>query len=1305
MSALEPGGSIKESIEHEEAQVVRFWESLPPQMRDMLINRQRQVVDFNPTPTRDPRTPLQPARLFEHAGPSSNNPFGDPVLTLPRNTNQPDSQPPEIPPTTVTRNPLRPAPAVPTSQTLVDAPPPSQPSTTNPQPSQPPQLTSVANSQPRPSPAPRPAQFIPPLQQATAVTSSAPYPPQPPYAPVYFPPSYMGNPSYVAPPGFSYPPQLPMTQQPPLLDPTQAVSRSFLPGPASASCSSKNPPNFSQMEKFANLPHDSWDNFIERWELLIKPYKLSNEELAHYMPNMFTGAAFAKYKTVVREQPHAANNYSLLRPALDKIFRAHVNLQGRGLYTMSQGKRSVGVYYADLSAVADTAYSDIPDKYRDSFLADIFIQGLNAPIRNALSSKGKLSLLQAVNEAEMYELNELNQCKSGKVNQVDVQKSEIGPLIEPLAKQIKDLRKLFETQANKSGNAEYKPRQQQPGTFYNNTQQQFAPRNPQGHSGRPRFQNPQGHSGRPPYQQQQGFPGGSRPYRPTQNRGQAPRTCYICHSPGHFAKACPQRKSSVSHIQGMPNENAEVDTGQYTPEQYAALYLTQEYADNPVNSVSTQDPGKSRGKSRKLRASDALTLMMIASLCLCSGSEALEHNVNKAIPGRPMVCGSVPSDGPKIYNLTHDVQCSARKNSSNQPQDVKIEIYKQNLIQWKSKAYQCTKFTSTISTQITFFRDIKTKHTSSTIDTVTREECESMVNLRQCSDGPLTGGGGVFITHNPINAEYVYCCKEHHFSAKQCSVIEANVYKRHGQTEFESTAGSVSHCDYNAGSCLLNDRSMLIWNKSPESYCQFEPWFNTSGKLLDNTFVSDDRTLAFTFNKHQIDSTNDCHKRTTSFSDQGLMVRFLTPINITTHKQHAIEKYQIQGSDGPVSIINALVQAMVVDVHTAMQDYFWNAYLYTCNNIRQTLKLVTMLMEEHPTRSARYLLQNPYIRAKSGPGIFEVYPCTPLDSSLYKLVPMKENNCTNFIPINVTMAGVNHTGYLDPMSNVIHKEIYTVNCNTREEVIVKLDDKYMIYHWKGTVRPLEHVMNISLPDLELGAHPIKLHETVFSQTHLMNWQDLSNHESLNDILSTLDRQKQVLEAAGVVSSRHNTLNENTVETQESLLGNSLFSFLFGGHVASGYELWTFTCNIILTVVTIAFILRKLRNRLCPNIKINMPSFGSSKLVANVQTEPENVDTSDSEESDNEATEVTNLNPVDTQLHVENEVPTNSNCLALTAPHSNYAPPTQPSAPTETSSVEPYRPIYPSLATATEYGPAIPNVKYEISWPSYYRSSQ
>ena len=40
---------------------------------------------------------------------------------------------------------------------------------------------------------------------------------------------------------------------------------------------------------------------------------------------------------------------------------------------------------------------------------------------------------------------ELNQRKSGKFNQVDVQKSEIGLLLEPLAKQIKDIRKLFET--------------------------------------------------------------------------------------------------------------------------------------------------------------------------------------------------------------------------------------------------------------------------------------------------------------------------------------------------------------------------------------------------------------------------------------------------------------------------------------------------------------------------------------------------------------------------------------------------------------------------------------------------------------------------------------------------------------------------------------------------------------------------------------------------------------------------------------------------------------------------------------------
>ena len=246
MSAIEPGGSIKESIEHKEAQVVRFWESLPPQMRDMLINRQRQVVDFNPTPTRDPRTPLQPARLFEHAGLLSNNPFDDPVLTLPQNTNRPDSQPPEIPPTTDTRNPLCPAPAIPVSHAIGSILPAPRLLTDKCQPSE---RTSDADQQ---------VPVLQPCQQPpTATTLNSPL--QQPFAPKYFPPTYKKNP-YVASLGLVYYFHYVSMTQRHMLGLSPVILRLIVSG--FAFNLNRNPPSFSYEKEFANFPYDRGKPFV-----------------------------------------------------------------------------------------------------------------------------------------------------------------------------------------------------------------------------------------------------------------------------------------------------------------------------------------------------------------------------------------------------------------------------------------------------------------------------------------------------------------------------------------------------------------------------------------------------------------------------------------------------------------------------------------------------------------------------------------------------------------------------------------------------------------------------------------------------------------------------------------------------------------------------------------------------------------------------------------------------------------------------------------------------------------------------------
>ena len=91
------------------------------------------------------------------------------------------------------------------------------------------------------------------------------------------------------------------------------------------------------------------------------------------------------------------------------------------------------------------------------------------------------------------------------------------------------------------------------------------------------------------------------------------------------------------------------------------------------------------------------------------------------------------------------------------------------------------------------------------------------------------------------------------------------------------------------------------------------------------------------------------------------------------------------------------------------QQLFWRSYDYACHNLAETLRLVTMLLEEHPTMTARYLLRKSEIIAKSGPGFLQVFPCTMLNETQYEILPMENHNCTEFIPIKVQIAGTEKT--------------------------------------------------------------------------------------------------------------------------------------------------------------------------------------------------------------------------------------------------------------------------------------------------------
>jgi len=154
------------------------------------------------------------------------------------------------------------------------------------------------------------------------------------------------------------------------------------------------------------------------------------------------------------------------------------------------------------------------------------------------------------------------------------------------------------------------------------------------------------------------------------------------------------------------------------------------------------------------------------------------------------------------------------------------------------------------------------------------------------------------------------------------------------------------------------------------------------------------------------------------------------------------------------------------------------------------------------------------------------------------MLPMPENNCTMFIPVEFEPSGKMHTGFIDPMDKIIHTQSAQAPCTSKSAIAFQMNDELFWYNQDGTIEKVNLGEDMSLPGISLGAHPLKIPETIYSRAHHLSWPDLSAHSDLNELLATLSRQKQVLEAMGIQFNRHFSFENNVIELKENLIGNS-----------------------------------------------------------------------------------------------------------------------------------------------------------------------
>jgi len=134
--------------------------------------------------------------------------------------------------------------------------------------------------------------------------------------------------------------------------------------------------------------------------------------------------------------------------------------------------------------------------------------------------------------------------------------------------------------------------------------------------------------------------------------------------------------------------------------------------------------------------------------------------------------------------------------------------------------------------------------------------------------------------------------------------------------------------------------------------CEYQPWQNISGKILNKHFVSKGRRLALMFDEHGLNSQSTCKGEAASLSDQ-VLIQFNAPLANHTEQEH-VRKHHLASDPTPgqlenlLVVLNFMIEGVAMDMMKLSQQAFWDNYQYTCHNMVALLDMIDISLESHP---------------------------------------------------------------------------------------------------------------------------------------------------------------------------------------------------------------------------------------------------------------------------------------------------------------------------------------------------------------------
>ena len=535
----------------------------------------------------------------------------------------------------------------------------------------------------------------------------------------------------------------------------------------------------------------------------------------------------------------------------------------------------------------------------------------------------------------------------------------------------------------------------------------------------------------------------------------------------------------------------------------------------------------------------------------------------------PMLC---PQTVPKsLYEIEPPPPCKVPKHDTTRPVKRKFQLFKKNIILYRSPAYQCMITKRTTRTLLFLFGDERLKKEKFETLEVSKTECLKMQRTKTCRFGKLKHqDSGAYATENNSPPEFQWCCSWRVFINTNCHVIPMDIFKRHGQTDIESSGGDVSHCKYSAGTCRLRDKSRVIWTPNTKEACQFIPYKNASGSYWNKHWLSEELQLLLTFENPK--EISDCDQGKLLISDQGVHVKRIFSSHKEMNQTRKSPRKETRQRRSYANQSKSMKRSLATDYDAAAKQFlseelsnytqhaFMAAAMNLCKHTESAFWLMKALISTQPTLAMRHLLSNDYLKAKGIGQLVEVVPCAAIKNyTFHKKVPA----CYENVPIQFYYAGRSRFGTMDPTTNIIDMQPKQQSYCYRGVRVVCVNDSCAKFVGKPGSSDYKEATPIKLSLMatpSMNATPLPPH-TIYHELEVYNLSTMFQHPSLNKLF-------QVQAATSFLSQQSNNLDASQTSagvTTFAYAQNSLRTASWLSSHLPRLLVWQIIMSVIVTI--------------------------------------------------------------------------------------------------------------------------------------------